>query len=578
MLTHEILDARYPNLNFLLRFSEESPLPFPLHEENIEEEVSRVIAPLALDKLQVIYIYGIGLGHYYHPLKKWLAEDKERDLIFIEEDLNVLRAFLKMDDASLILAHPQIHIRFNMNTKNRGQFLEECARDFPVEKCELIALASYKKQFRSRFYRMRLKLHRRVTINHAVFIENLHYNLFFKNLLPNFKRYAGAFFGNHLKNQFQGVPAIICGAGPSLSKDIEKLRSIDNNALIIAGGSAITALSNHGVLPHFGVAIDPNVEEYHRLRASSAFEIPLLYVNRVHPNIFSTCNGPRGYLHTMTGGMAELWMEEKLGIEGELLKEGFGIEAMSVTTTCIQLACTLGCNPIILSGVDLAFTGKQSYVSGVIKEAALHLKEQKEEVSVSEKLLKRQDIHGQSIHTLVKWVMESSAIASFAKKNPQCTFINATAGGLGVKGVPNMRLDSIPLTRSFDLRGKIHSAIETHKLPTTKQEIETNLAALKASLQEAQSYIEVALSELKKVQGQNRDPETGRLIFAQMELEALDAYTCFLSDPEITFHQVLTRKFRPASWNGQDHEMKWRFLRSKWLSFEQLINFYIDSM
>jgi len=236
MLTEEILDARYPNLNFLLRFGDDTPLPFPLHEGELDREISQVFAPLSLEKLEVVYIFGIGLGHYYFPLKKWLADDCERDLIFIEEDLSALRAFLKMEHASEILSHPQIHIRFNMDKKRMSTFLGECACDFPVENIEMIACASYKKHYRSRFYRMRLKLHRLTTVNHAIFIENLYYNLFFKNLLPNFNRFSGAFFGNRLKNQLRDVPAIICGAGPSLSKDIEHLRTLENSALIFAGG------------------------------------------------------------------------------------------------------------------------------------------------------------------------------------------------------------------------------------------------------------------------------------------------------------------------------------------------------
>lgn len=578
MLTKELLEARYPNLNFLLRFGETQPLPFPLHAENLEREVSLAFASLKLEKLQVLYIYGIGLGHYFSPLEKWLAEDKERDLIFIEEDLNVLREFLECEHASTILAHPQVHIRFNMDKKRLTAFLEECAHDFPVETIEMIALASYKKHYRSRFYRMRLKLHRLTTVHHAVFIENLHYNLFFKNFLPNFKRFPGAFFGNHLKGEFQNIPAIICGAGPSLSKDLDYLKTLDNQALIFAGGSAITALSHQGILPHFGVAIDPNFEEYHRFKASSAFEIPLFYVNRLLPRIFNTCNGPHGYLHTLTGGMAELWMEKQLGVQGKPLQEGFDLEALSVTTTCIQLACTLGCNPIILLGVDLAFTEKQSYVSGVVQEARVFFDERKEEVRVSEKLLKRQDIYGAPIFTLVKWIMESSAISTFARKNPDFTFINASAGGLGFKNIPNQRLENISLPHSRDLHNKIHHAIETHKLSVTPEQVEIHLSHLKASLKEAKTYVKTALSELKRVQGKPADPETGKLIFAQMELESLDAYSCFLKDPDLTFQHVLSRKYRPKTWDIPDHTMKWNFLQSKWLSFDHLIDFYLDEL
>ncbi len=34
-------------------------------------------------------------------------------------------------------------------------------------------------------------------------------------------------------------------------------------------------------------------------------------------------------------------------------------------------------------------------------------------------MLRRKDIHGHYVHTLVKWVMESDCIAAYAKAHPQ---------------------------------------------------------------------------------------------------------------------------------------------------------------
>ena len=158
MVTEKLLDTRYPDLKFLLQFGDNSSLPFSLHTENLEEETKNLFCRLNLNKLQLIYIYGLGLGFYYFPLKKWLEEKRDRDLVFIEENISTLRSFLKMNHAAEILGHPQIHIRFNTDKKRLDQFLEECAQDFPVENMDMISLFSYKKYYRSRFYRMRLTI------------------------------------------------------------------------------------------------------------------------------------------------------------------------------------------------------------------------------------------------------------------------------------------------------------------------------------------------------------------------------------------------------------------------------------
>ncbi len=565
MFKTDLLESRYPNLSFLLRFQEIEP--FPSREESVKIE--------NLEKLDSVYIYGLGNGGSYRFLKAWLAENKERDLIFLEENLGAIAAFLETGYASEILTNPQVHIRFNLDKRRLTPFLKECAESFPLEKIGIFALPSYKS---SRFYRLRLKLHRLTTIQHAIYLENHYYNLFFKNLHPNFYRMETAFDGNALKGAFRGTPAIICGAGPSLENELETLHAFDHRALIIAGGSAITALSNHGIRPHFGIALDPNFEEVERFKKASAFELPLFYASRLHPDIFQTCNGPHGYLHTQTGGAAERWIEEKLELDSVPLQEGFSIEALSVTTTAIELTTTLGCSPIILVGVDLAFTEGKAYTSGVVATPKDFLKGRKKEVRTAERLLKRKDIYGKPIHTLVKWVMESSAISTFAKKNPHTSFINASSGGLGFRGIPNRPLNQIIMPSPQDLHGKIHHAIQSQPLLVPKGAVASHLASLKKSLKEAKIYIMIAFEELEKTQKTAKDPETGRLIFAQMELETLEAYKCFLQDPDRTFLSLLERKYRPLVWNQLDPQLKWHYFHSKWDAYRSLIDFYINEL
>ena len=51
------------------------------------------------------------------------------------------------------------------------------------------------------------------------------------------------------KNEFKNIPAVIVSAGPSLSKNIKKLKQVQNNRLILTGGRTLKALVEWKVKP-----------------------------------------------------------------------------------------------------------------------------------------------------------------------------------------------------------------------------------------------------------------------------------------------------------------------------------------
>jgi len=586
----DLLEKRFPELAFLLHLLNEEPWTFCeegkngkrldefLHrEDGIEKEITSVLSKIQLEKTEVLYIFGLGLGHYATSLLDYLAQDPKRDLVILENDIEVLRLFFKSKDAFSLLKHPQIHFRFLLDSKQWKPFLEERANEFPYEHAEFIALESYQKKYPRLIANMRLHLMRRTTVHHAIHMDDRFYHVLSKNVFSNFSRISTAFYANRFQNAFEDVPAIICGAGPSLLDEIETLKALQHQALIFAGGSAIAGLSHVGALPHLGVAIDPNFEEYHRFKNSFAFEVPLLYTNRLHPRVFETCNGPHGYVHAMTGGPVEKWWEDELKIKPLPLKGGFDLEALSVTTTCLELALTMGCNPIILVGIDLAFTNDKTYSAGIVNQSQVALDERGQEMRASERLLKRKDRHGNPIYTLVKWVMESEAISRFAKKNHQTAFINSTSGGIGFRGIPYKPLSTLAFPPPFDIHGRVHQLIEENRLSF---DLKSPTGKLQKSLETAKALISDALNELSRLKGQKRDPENGRMIFYQMELELLDAYRLCLEQPSLTFQKTFNRLNRFASWEAAPDERdfhKWNWLYAKWNSFNDLTLYYLDS-
>jgi len=323
-------------------------------------------------------------------------------------------------------------------------------------------------------------------------MDRLHGHQPFENFVRNVPHLKHAFYANGLKNAFQGIPAIICGAGPSLQGAIPLLKQLEKKALIIAGGSAVAALSAKGVMPHFGMAIDPNLEEYRRFRNSFALECPLLFSTRLFPGVFRTCNGPFGYMRTGIGGAPELWLEEELGLTDPLLGENLSEESTSVMPICLAFAQHIGCSTVMLAGVDLAYTDGRRYAEGISKE-----KEQFGAIeaakSAPDRILRRKDKRGQFVKTAVRWVMEAAALSHFAKKHPEIRWINTTEGGLPIGGFEEMALESFPFSNEWDLTKLVQQQIAQNPMP----ELKDLMGELKESLERLISHLEI-LADKKK--------------------------------------------------------------------------------
>ena len=403
-----LLMERFPGLGLLAGSWVEKPV------------VQELLDDLEIDKAEALYVYGLGDGSAYFQVQDWLKGNKDRKLIFLEEEGGVIASFLHLPRALEILSNEQVHLEL---FSRKEEEIEALAARFPVQRLEVVALP---RLLNRRFQNLRIKLLRKTTLAHALHIDRIHGYQPFQNFVKNVIRLPESFYANRLKGAFANMPAVVCGAGPSLKSSLETLRRLEKKALIIAGGSTLAALSSQGISPHFGMAIDPNLEEYRRLRNSFAFEVPLLYSTRVHPATFQTCNGPFGYMRSGIGGAPELWMEEELGLLDPLLGDFLSPESISVTAICIAWAQFLGCNPILLNGIDMAYTGGQRYAPGVAGDDASGLKTIDKEKSAADRILKRKDRLGKPVYTAVRWLMESASISHFAKMHPEVKFINTT--------------------------------------------------------------------------------------------------------------------------------------------------------
>lgn len=381
---------------------------------------------------------------------------------------------------------------------------------------------------------------------HSATSEVLSGHLLFRNILSNLHRSPKAFYVNQTANAFKNMPVVICGAGPSLSGAIDELKRFQDKALIIGCGSALSILSYFGVRPHFGMAMDPNPSEKESLRGCQFRDLPLLYGNRLYPEAFEFFDGPYGLIKNPSATTLERAIEEELGLNEMPIGLDLGREALSVTTLALSLAKFWGCNPIILAGVDLAYSGDDHYAKG----AALQLKKKAHKTSVGEQLIYRK-----GVATLLKWVMEKETIDGFAKNSPETVFIDATGQGLGFDAIPYRSWDEIQLESSPLIEKAVQKMIDSHPMPVEEERLGQVLQSFQESFLRCLEFVKLL---------QQEEEGSGKSILYEEDLKCEKVFDCVLK-PALAALEITHRLNSEAPF--ADH--KWKFL-------EEIIEGYIS--
>lgn len=169
------------------------------------------------------------------------------------------------------------------------------------------------------------------------------------NILANLKAILENPGWDTLFGKFKGKPVIICGAGPSLDKNVKSLSQAKGKALIICVDTALRTLLTNHIQPDLVVAIDAGEANYCHFEGLDTSGIALAADAVTYPAILADFKGTvfiGGY-----GNPLMQWLEQFIGSKGQTTVGG------SVATTAFDLARKLGGAPIIFVGLDLAFSG-----------------------------------------------------------------------------------------------------------------------------------------------------------------------------------------------------------------------------
>ncbi|EMT52253.1 hypothetical protein I532_11389 [Brevibacillus borstelensis AK1] len=389
-------------------------------------EAEKIMAEYSdIEKDTHVFFYGVGMGYHI----EWFIE-KHPDVPFsvYEPEMDFFR--LLTAEKKLESWNPKFLRNMYLGdssetiSKNLTHFV-----DVVKEKVILIILPSYERIFTEKTRKFVAEFRNVVYTNAAYQYANVVFskrqpinsivNLTTTLKTPNIL--------NEKPQSFQGKPAILVAAGPSLDLEYENLRYIKENGLayIFSVGSAINSLIENGIYPDAACTYDgkeANHLVFSKVVERGITDIPLFYGSMVGYETVQKYPGPM--MHFMVGGdYFSSFVLKRLNDT----PVDFVNPAKSIAIITLQLLYKLGCNPIILAGQNFAYTQDRTYAQGMAFNNELSTTHMEQAIVVK-------DVEGNDVYTNRGLNSFREEMESHIAKLSDLEVINTTKGGARIKG------------------------------------------------------------------------------------------------------------------------------------------------
>ena len=295
-----------------------------------------------------------------------------------------------------------------------------------------------------------------------------------KNIVRNSPHYFNLPGIVDLRHNLAGKPAVIVGAGPSLGKNIDVLREIQESITIISTDTALSMLASAGIKADFVVSVDPQDKNALYLAYSAKREAWLILDAAASDLAFRSYSAEKTVLCDTIFPLYEL-MKPFWGDKGGLLAGG------SVSTTAFDFARFLGANPIVLVGQDMAYSQRHTHYQGSALEEFLYYRidrlktyeDYNSRMLLFSDKIEIQGSQGDKVLSDRKFV---TFLEWFKReiRNTSVPVINATEGGAFMQGARHLTLRETVL--QFHINTRLNKKITTEFTPRDGRDFSNFLA------------------------------------------------------------------------------------------------------
>jgi len=383
---------------------------------------------------QLMILYGIGDGQHLIEISK--VQQKYSSFIVIEKDLKNLRYVMEKHDLKDVFSK-NVNFLVDIQAEDMQKVIHPHLWNIVIGKYVWF-FNRYGIGDDINWYREVLNEIKRRTNHHYLAIRTTMGNteVIHSNIFNNIQHIAQSPGIRNLFGKFKNVPGFLVASGPSLDKNIDKLKEIKGKYPIICVDTALKTLLKNGIAPDLCVGID---------------------YSHLNPPKFENLSSKEGYYCAFLPAMKNETFEEMKGqtfvyyansmfymlLEQALEDKGFIQGGGSVSHYSLGLMDKLGFNPIIFMGLDLAFEGTKTHSSGTIYD------EVKYPLADLEAYPEVDGLNGKVRTSTDMWsfITEFEKMTEFQKHTE---FINCTEGGATIAGVPNRPLVDV----LKDIKGK----------------------------------------------------------------------------------------------------------------------------
>lgn len=401
------------------------------------DEARRFADGVNLIEHAVVVVLGFGLGYHVQRLAERLG--KAGLIVVFEPDVPVLRAVLERVDHSAWLKDSMVafitdeHDRAALAGKLRG------AETLLAQGAEFLEHPGSRARLGERSGTFSTTFREFVTGAKTTLMTTLMRSVdTVRNLMLNVDHYVGGDGITPLAGLMAGKPGVVVSAGPSLSRNIDRLAEpgVGDRCCIIAVQTTLKPLLDRGIRPHFVTALDYHAISqrfYEDLTAGDVAGTTLIADPKANPIILDVYPGP---IRCCAAG----FLDKLLAAHGREM--GQLPAGATVAHLAASFAHYVGCNPIVLIGQDLGFTDGLYYAPGnAIHDVwatelnpfnTVEMMEWQRIVRHRTHLEQTTDIHGKPIYTdaqMLTYLHQFERDFADLEKQGVC-IIDATEGGV----------------------------------------------------------------------------------------------------------------------------------------------------
>ncbi|MCT6925675.1 6-hydroxymethylpterin diphosphokinase MptE-like protein [Metasolibacillus sp.] len=450
-----------------------------LHSKYAPLQEAKQLAKREVQQDYIHILFGNGLGYIGNEIADLL--EQKGNLIVVDPLFNQLKQSLKPQVNSIV-------IKSMDENKIKEQLLLQ-TENFE-RKIKVICSPNYDKLFQQEYIRL-LKIVK--DYQNTLLVNENTIRLFSKSWQENYVKNLLFMCEDISLQELIGaytLPVIIASGGPSLTKQLPKLKEIAPYCIIISAGSTINSLLAAGIEPDYIVSIDgapENLIHFKNLQTKSA---KLVYSVGNYYKIQEEYRGERIAFIPMKEERLQNYIKSKIGSKFPVVFGGG-----SVANFALHIATLISSGPIAIIGQDLAYTNNELHAKNNRNSELFD----EEEILNSRELLEIEGYLGDKVYTTYEYLPMKESFEAFLKTEIYNNAIyNCTEGGAKIIGMEQIPFVEFCTTYIQPSSEKVQEKNITFKHNSIKLSSFINTMEKELSIyKEMKVEIKIALKEVK---------------------------------------------------------------------------------